>query len=539
VPRLSAIIIAKNEAADIAECLDSVAFCDERIVVDGDSVDGTAEIARSKGARVATHEWLGFGEQKNFALSLAQGDWVLSIDADERVSPTLASEIEAAIANSAFVGYELPRLSSFCGREMRHSGWYPDYVLRLFRRARARFSDDLVHERVICDGPIGRMTEPLRHVPVERLEDAVSRMDRYSTAGAEMLIAAGRRVSFASGLGHGLWTFLRTYVLKLGMLDGREGFLLAVANAEGTYYRYMKAWLALRAAAAKIRTGLISVVVTTYERADALDAVLRGLAHQTERNFEIIVADDGSRPDTARIVEAWASRLGVPIRRVWHEHRGFRGGEIRNRGIRASTGRLCIFLDGDCIPRADFVARHRRLAEPGWFVTGNRILLSQPLTERVLSKGEAIETWGLGALVGQRLRGGVNRLLPALRLALGPLRRLRRNDWQGAQTCNLAVSRADLDQIDGFDAAYVGWGLEDSDLVVRLLHAGVRRKDGRFATDVLHLWHPRNDRSQLDANQAKLDEVMRGTRVRASRGMSLLGEEMEAPAASDCTRLTG
>ena len=167
----------------------------------------------------------------------------------------------------------------------------------------------------------------------------------------------------------------------------REGFLLAVSNAEGTYYRYMKAWLARRAAAAKISTDLVSVVVTTYERPDALDAVLRGLAHQTDRNFEIIIADDGSGPDTARAVEAWSSRLAVPIKRVWHEHRGFRGGEIRNRGIRASTGGLCIFLDGDCIPRADFVARHRRLAEPGWFVTGNRILLSQQLTDTVLPKG--------------------------------------------------------------------------------------------------------------------------------------------------------
>jgi glycosyltransferase involved in cell wall biosynthesis len=539
VPRLSAIIIAKNEAANIAECLDSVAFCDERIVVDGDGVDGTAEIARQHGARVATHDWRGFGAQKNFALSLAQGDWVLSIDADERVSPALESEIQKAIASGAFAAYKLPRLSSFCGREMHHSGWYPDYVLRLFRRGRARFSDDLVHERVVCDDPVGRLEQPLRHFPIKRLEDVMSRMDRYSTAGAEMLVAAGRRVSFTSGLGHGLWTFLRSYFLRLGMLDGREGFLLAVANAEGTYYRYMKAWLACRAAAAKISTELVSVVVTTYERADALDAVLRGLSHQTDRNFEIIIADDGSGPDTARAVEAWSSRLAVPIKRVWHEHCGFRGGEIRNRGIRASTGALCIFLDGDCIPRVDFVARHRRLAEPGWFVTGNRILLSQQLTETVLPNGQGVENWGLGTLLVERMRGRVNRLLPALRLALGPLRRLQSNAWQGAQTCNLAVARVDLDRVDGFDAAYTGWGLEDSDLVVRLLHAGVCRKDGRFATDVLHLWHPKSDRSQLGANQAKLDEVVRGTRVRATRGMSLLSDEIGVPTGSDCTRLTG
>lgn len=244
--RLSAIIIAKNEAANIGACLDSVAFADERIMIDSGSEDATAEIAAGKGARVVPHTFEGFGPQKNFALSLARGDWVLCVDADERVSSALAVLIKYAVDAGTADGYEFPRLSSFCGRRMRHSGWSPDYVLRLFRRERGRFSDDLVHERVICEGSVERLAEPLLHAPVVRLEDALSRMDRYSTAGAAMLKAQGRRVSFASGIAHGLWTFARIYILRAGFLDGREGFLLAVANAEGTYYRYMKAWLAGR-----------------------------------------------------------------------------------------------------------------------------------------------------------------------------------------------------------------------------------------------------------------------------------------------------
>ena len=239
-------MITKNEEANIGPCLDGLAFCDERIVVDCGSTDRTVALARQKGARVETHDWQGFGAQKNFALSLAQGDWVLSIDADERVSAALAREIEQAVADGGADGFEVPRLSSFVGREMRHSGWFPDYVLRLFRRGKARFSDDLVHERVVCDGSVGRLTGHLAHDSVTRLEQAISRVDRYSTAGAEMLVASGRRVSFAHGITHGIWSFFRAYVLRLGFLDGREGFLLAVANAEGTYYRYMKAWLARR-----------------------------------------------------------------------------------------------------------------------------------------------------------------------------------------------------------------------------------------------------------------------------------------------------
>jgi glycosyltransferase involved in cell wall biosynthesis len=253
MPQLSAIIITRNEAANIGECLDTLAFCDERIVVDCGSDDGTVDIARGKGARVEHHDWNGFGPQKNFALSLATGDWVLSLDADERVTPELAAAITAAIAGGAAQGtvdgFELPRISSFCGRPMRHSGWFPDYVLRLFRRGRGRFDDAMVHERVICDGTVKRLDKPLIHHPVLKLEDALSRMDRYSTASAQTLVASGRRVSFATGLAHGFFAFFKTYVLRLGFLDGAEGFLLAVANAEGSYYRYMKAWVAQRAKA--------------------------------------------------------------------------------------------------------------------------------------------------------------------------------------------------------------------------------------------------------------------------------------------------
>jgi len=246
MPRLSVIVIAKNEAANIGACLDSVAFADERIVVVDKSIDGTAEIAAEKGALVFDHAFAGFGAQKNFALAQAAGDWVFSIDADERVTPALAGEIAQAMTDAKADGFEVPRLSSFCGRQMRHSGWYPDYVLRLFKRGKARFSDDLVHERVICDGKVERLRNDLLHAPVAKLEDALSRMDRYSTSGAAMTVARGKRVSFSSGITHGLWSFFRTYILRGGFLDGREGFLLAVANAEGTYYRYMKAWLAGR-----------------------------------------------------------------------------------------------------------------------------------------------------------------------------------------------------------------------------------------------------------------------------------------------------
>jgi glycosyltransferase involved in cell wall biosynthesis len=267
---------------------------------------------------------------------------------------------------------------------------------------------------------------------------------------------------------------------------------------------------------------LISVIVTTYNREDALEAVLRSLACQTDQNFEVIVADDGSRAPTAALVEAWKPRIGHRLDHVWHEDRGFRAAEIRNRAILASRGGYVVFLDGDCIARPDFVATHRRLAERGWFVTGNRILLSRDLTAKVLCEGLTPETWGVTTWLAQRLRGDVNRLAALLRLPLGPLRRLRQGAWRGARSCNLAVWRSDLTRVDGFDAAYRGWGKEDSDIIVRLLHAGAKRKDGIFATGVLHLWHGEADRGALPDNERKLSDIIAGDRISAQRGLSSL-----------------
>ena len=267
---------------------------------------------------------------------------------------------------------------------------------------------------------------------------------------------------------------------------------------------------------------LISVIVTTYNREDALEAVLSALSGQTDREFEVVVADDGSRPTTAALIERWKGRLGVPLSHVWQADRGFRAAEIRNRALLAARGDYCIFLDGDCIARADFVATHRRLAERGWFVTGNRVLLSRELTAAVLREGVLPQTWNLAQWINRRAQGGVNRLAAVLRLPLGPLRKLRPGQWLGARSCNLAVWRSDLERVDGFDASFRGWGREDSDLLIRLLHSGVRRKDGRFATGVIHLWHEEEDRSQLDANDARLEAVQRSDRVRAQAGMSAL-----------------
>jgi glycosyltransferase involved in cell wall biosynthesis len=256
VVSLSVILITRNEAANVAGCLASVAFADEWIVVDSNSADATCDIARQFGAKVTpTADWPGFGAQKNRALAQATGRWVLSIDADERVTPELAAQIKSVIAADAsgnqssapraasdgkLAGYEFSRLSNFCGQWMRHGDWYPDRVLRLFRREAGCFSDDLVHERLIVDGRIGRLSGELLHDSMPTLDSAIDKMNRYSTGRAVDKVRAGQSGGLLSALSHGLWAFLRCYILRRGVLDGRLGLVLALYVAEGTYYRYLK-----------------------------------------------------------------------------------------------------------------------------------------------------------------------------------------------------------------------------------------------------------------------------------------------------------
>jgi glycosyltransferase involved in cell wall biosynthesis len=243
--KLSVIIITKNEAGNIQACLDSVKFADQWIIVDSGSTDGTTDIARAFGATVIqTPDWPGFGPQKNRALDAAQGDWVLSLDADERISPALADEILAAIETGAESAYALPRLSSYCGYFIRHSGWYPDHIVRLFRRGAARFSDDLVHERLVTrDNRHGILRTPIIHYSYRSGEACLRKMDQYSTLGAKQAFAAGKRSSLSKAILHGMTAFLRSYVFKRGFLDGRAGIMVAISTAESTYHKYFKLML--------------------------------------------------------------------------------------------------------------------------------------------------------------------------------------------------------------------------------------------------------------------------------------------------------
>jgi glycosyltransferase involved in cell wall biosynthesis len=239
MPRLSVTVIALNQEANLGPCLETVAFADDLVVVDTGSTDGTLEVARTYTPRVFSSPWLGFGRTKNFALDQAEGDWVFSLDTDERVPPELQAEIQAVLAaDGPLDGYRVPRKNYFCGRWIRHLGWYPDYTLRLFRRGRGRFRDREVHEEVLVDGAVGNFHTPLEHYSYRSVSEYVSRMDRYARLAAQEMAKAGRRPFPGELLFRPFFSFLHLYFIRRGFLEGAPGYTLAVLMSMYKFLKY-------------------------------------------------------------------------------------------------------------------------------------------------------------------------------------------------------------------------------------------------------------------------------------------------------------
>jgi len=247
MPTLSVVIITKNEESHIEDCIKSVQECaHEIIVVDSSSTDRTAEIAQALGAKVTiTSDWQGFGIQKNKALSLATCDWVLSLDADERLSKELTLEIQKLLSSTPpSPSYLIERRSWYCGKLIKYSGWQNDKILRLFKRGFATFTNNPVHERLELLTP----SKPLQlkgildHYSFEDYDQVLEKINRYSTLWAHSQHSSGRKSSPAKALVHAISAFLKTYFFKLGFIDGFHGLTLAISNAEGAYYKYIKLW---------------------------------------------------------------------------------------------------------------------------------------------------------------------------------------------------------------------------------------------------------------------------------------------------------
>lgn len=264
----------------------------------------------------------------------------------------------------------------------------------------------------------------------------------------------------------------------------------------------------------------ISVIITTYNRPDALRLVLLALTQQTLLPNEVIVADDGSKDETRLLIEQLQSQLNYSLKHVWQKDEGFQAAKIRNKAVLCSKNNYLIFLDGDCIPFPDFIQQHHLLAEPHWFVSGHRLLLNKKFTQKILKEFLPIYKDSTLQWLLYYFNQQTNRLFPLLRIHLNKLRKFSAMRWQGAKSCNLGLWKEDFLTVNGFDENFIGWGYEDSDLVIRLIRAGIKRKSGKFAIPVIHLWHHQNDRAQKQINLNLLKQIIKDQRIHAKIGIS-------------------
>jgi glycosyltransferase involved in cell wall biosynthesis len=504
--RLSAVIITRDEERNVGRCLDSLrGVADEVVVVDSGSTDRTEAICREKGARFLTRPFDGFTAQKNFALDRAAHDHVLSLDADEWLSPELTRSILEAKRDWRADGYTMNRLNAYGDRWIRSCGWYPDRKLRLWDRRKGRWEGGLLHEtvRLAADARVSHLEGDLLHRAYEQAGQLLSKMQSYSDAWAREN-AHRRRVSAPGIVVKATASFLKSYLLRGGILDGYPGLVVSASIANGVLYKYAKLLEANR-------TLKTTLVVTTYNRKDALELVLLSALAQSEPPDEIIVADDGSRDDTRALVDRLAAGARVPVRHCWHEDRGFRLAAIRNRAVAMARGEYVIIVDGDLVLHPAFVADHKRAARRGRWVQGGRVLLSEETTRTALAQRRlAFGPFGRGT----RNRKNALRLRWLSRLASHRGRSIYR-----VRGANLAFWRDDLVRVNGFNEDFEGWGREDSELAARLDHAAVARLHLKFAAVGFHLWHAEASRQLLPRNQEILDRTVATGALRCERGL--------------------
>ena len=266
----------------------------------------------------------------------------------------------------------------------------------------------------------------------------------------------------------------------------------------------------------------IGFVVLTYNRSDALLAVLRALAPQCPTDAVVVIADDGSRPEHVAALRSGLPSFACPVRHVWHPDVGFTASRARNLGALHAQADYLVFLDGDCVPGRGFVGHHLRLAQRGHFVNGSRVLLSERLSARVLRGQVDLAGLTMREWLRLRLSGDVNKLTHLLCWVRAPGRVQDGFRWKGIRSCNFGVWYRDFEAVNGFDESFSGWGHEDADLVLRLHHGGCRRKNGYFATEVFHLWHAESSREGEAENRERVLRRMQGEVVRAECGLAEL-----------------
>lgn len=473
----------------MAACLGALLDFEEVIVVLDDlSSDESETICKSfPNVKVCREKFIGFGPMKNLAASLASKDWIFSMDTDEIASEALVDRMQNADLQSDTV-YAFLRDNCYQGKVIKACGWENDYPIRLFNRSVTRFTEAKVHEAIKTEGmKVVKWQETILHLAYDQEIQLQHKAERYSSLYGEQHFRI-KHVPFWQIPLKTAFTFFKDFVLRRGFLYGKTGWMIASYNALGVKLKYQK----LQQLNDALQTSLI---ISTYNRPDALKAVLDSVVNQVDTPFEVLIADDGSTSDTKELVNQYAAKLN--IHHIWHEDQGFRLSAIRNKAINAAKGDFICVIDGDMVLHPRFVKDVKRHAMKGQYLQGKRVLLSEKTTSKILT-GEINK-------IHIFTSGVINRIntlsIPVLSDIFSPFR----NHIRGTRGCSMDFWKEDLELVNGYNEDIQGWGREDSELALRLQNAGIKRKNVVLGAVAYHLWHKEAKRDQLQDNDKVLE----------------------------------
>ncbi|AWB40609.1 glycosyltransferase [Campylobacter jejuni] len=495
--QISVIIIVKNAKQTLLECLNSLKDFDEIILLNNESSDNTLNIANEfkkdfANLHIYHSAFIGFGALKNLALSYAKNDWILSVDADEVLENECIEELKNLELQEDNI-IALSRKNLYKGEWIKACGWWPDYVWRIFNKNFTRFNDNLVHESLVLPSNAKKiyLKNGLKHHAFRDISHLINKMQHYSSLWAKQNIHKKSGVLKANL--RAFWTFFRNYFLKNGFLYGYKGFIISVCNALGTFFKYMKLY-----ELQKQKPKTCALIITTYNQKERLKLVLDSVKNLAFLPNEVLIADDGSKEDTARLIEEYQKDFPCPLKHIWQEDEGFRAAKSRNNAIKASKSEYIILIDGDMILEKDFVKNHLEFAKRKVILQGSRVILNKNESEEILKNNNYSLAFNKKGFKNQRSIFLAKCVYKFSKLTKKFFKKSQL--VKGSKTCNMSFYKSDFEAIEGFNEKFIGWGREDSEFVARFLFNDGVFKRLKFNALAYHIYHEENSKNMLEIN---------------------------------------
>ncbi|EAJ6136488.1 glycosyltransferase [Campylobacter lari] len=503
--QISVIMIVKNAQKTLKACLESLQEFGEIVLIENDSNDDTLKIAYEfsksyKNIKIYQHKFIGFGPLKNLAISYTSNDWIFNIDADELAKKEFLQELRQIEANKEDI-IALPRENLYNGEWIKACGWWPDHVMRVFNKTHTSFNGNLVHESLILheDSKKIKLQNGLRHFAFDDIDGLLDKLQKYSKLWA--LQNLHKESSIYKALLRGTWTFFRNYILKKGIFYGYKGFIISTCNGLGAFFKYMKLY-----ELKKQKPKTCALIITTYNQKERLALVLDSVKNLEPLPDEVLIADDGSREDTAKLIQAYQKDFPCKLEHIWQEDKGFRAAASRNKAIKASKSEYIILIDGDMILEKNFIGDHLKFASLKTILQGSRTILNEKESKELLSKNDFSLAFDKKGFKNQR-----NIFLAK---CIYKFSKLTKNFFKksqlvkGSKTCNMSFYKSDFEAIEGFNENFIGWGREDSEFVARFLFNDGVFKRLKFNALAYHIYHEENSKNMLEINhQIYLDTI--------------------------------